>query len=44
LTLFVKVPMKDSQTFADSKYSADHGPLLRFPHFSADHMCEQILQ
>jgi len=36
--------MKDPQFFsADSKYSADHGPLLRFPHLSAGDMCEQTI-
>ena len=39
LALFVNVP-KDPQFSADSKYSADHGPLLSFPHFSAGQVCK----
>jgi len=45
LALFVKLPRsddvaytKDPQFFADFKYSADHGLLLRFPHFSIGHV------
>ena len=34
---------KDSQFSADSKYYADHGPLLRFPYLSVGHMCKQTL-
>jgi len=45
LALFVQVSddvssTKDPQFSADSKYSAGHGPLLRFPHFSDGHVCK----